>query len=445
MSINELTPPTKRDHDALVDRYREASAQLNESPSPRIRAAVLAEAARHAEAAVRAETAQLTHQTSAPKHDELFKKKRAANDSMWRYATAASVIIAGVAAFIINQWQSGDAELVVGEPSIAVSAPSTASSVVGKAGDAIPASVATTEAPRQPGVVSANDASASTTTMSSASESVVATAGTNRAANSEQKKESRIAGDVSPARDRDVGAPAAARAPISVEITPSRSAAAPIESGGASGNLSNDVATLSAPTSAVAASASITQAAPLPAAAPVMESVIANRAEPPSVARSAPASASASTAMNASPPLQRKSATQSTVASDTVADASSAAIARAHVAPGAAAPAQRVGETSERTRQIVSRQQANESLSKGVRDHNVNIVRDAIRAGADANFVGANGTPILSIAVQQGAVEIAIELLRAGADPTRRDSAGLTALDYAERREDRALLDALRK
>jgi hypothetical protein len=68
---------------------------------------------------------------------------------------------------------------------------------------------------------------------------------------------------------------------------------------------------------------------------------------------------------------------------------------------------------------------------------------------ADVNAVTDNGTTILMCAAESGSFDIVCELLRAGADPraTTPDflpGEVLTALDFAERVHDRAVMDILR-
>jgi Ankyrin repeats (many copies) len=445
MSNNGMTPPTNRTPDALVDRYREASAQLNETPNPRVRSAVLANAA------------QVAREANTPKHNPVLTKKRAANDGMWRYAAAASVMVAGVAAFIINQWQSGDAELVVSDASVAAaSAPSTNAPAATSATAPI-AVESSTDAARAASAPSTKETGASETPMVLARESagVNATASAQsvtlekKSASVAQAPSSRSAGETRREQSGDVAvaAASASREPIAVEpASPSVYASNP--AGSSERVVPGDTRRGEPVASAARApSAPTAMSAPAPMPAPAAQASIAT------ATRSDATSDGIASSTNALP--QRKSTAQvvapATPATAPAAPAASAAeappmtMSRERSAPSAPVPSARVGEVNESMRRGIDSMRANGTLRQGVRDGDVAAVRNALAAGADSNLTNNNGSTMLSIAVQQNSLGVVTELLRAGADPTRRDSAGLSALDYAERNGNREIINALRR
>ena len=72
-------------------------------------------------------------------------------------------------------------------------------------------------------------------------------------------------------------------------------------------------------------------------------------------------------------------------------------------------------------------------LTRAVTEGNITAVRELLAAGSDANTTNGGQSPlILAIAFRH--IQILKLLLEAGADPQLRDSLGLNAIDWAERR-----------
>jgi TonB family protein len=76
----------------------------------------------------------------------------------------------------------------------------------------------------------------------------------------------------------------------------------------------------------------------------------------------------------------------------------------------------------------------NLSLVNAVTDGDTEAVRSLIAAGADVNRTTSSGQTLLILAVLFRRTQILRILLEAGADPDLRDSLGLNALDWAERK-----------
>lgn len=408
MSTNDKPPRSETaldGPDVLVRRYREATEAANESPSPHVRRAVLAEAAR------------LAREQNAPKHHEALTKRRAANDGAWRYAAAASMLVAGVAAFIVNQWQSGESEIIVNEggrtasapvDSAAASAPAPMSASAEKAEAAGPASAASRSA--------AADV-APTMATATASAPATATATVPPAQTTNSKPQSAVE--------------PVARAPLGQEATPrpsdARSRAPEISVSG------GDVAQSQATTTGTSAARSASAA---PSSAPQVASAPAPMAS--SSVASEPLSGSREAAIDVA-----RSATGQTQKRTAMPSANDSRDATANALPSATPP--RVGQVAEGGRGAMVIVQANSSLRLGIQQNDLSLVQSALRTGADANLIETNGTPVLSTAIQRGATDIALALLGAGADPNRLDRQGKSARDYAEASGNRAIIEAMKR
>lgn len=80
-------------------------------------------------------------------------------------------------------------------------------------------------------------------------------------------------------------------------------------------------------------------------------------------------------------------------------------------------------------------------VSKEDRDE---TIRALLAAGADVNLPGRYGRTPLITAVFQGAVDLVRLLIGKGADLSAKDEEGKTALDYAEKRDEREIKDILK-
>src|SRR5260370_30964158 len=74
------------------------------------------------------------------------------------------------------------------------------------------------------------------------------------------------------------------------------------------------------------------------------------------------------------------------------------------------------------------------SLTRAVADGNTEAVRDLLAQGADANRTTSGGQTPLILAIVFRHIHILRLLLEAGADPQLRDSLGLNAIDWAQRK-----------
>jgi hypothetical protein len=429
MSTKEMTPHSiarelEHSHDPLIERYRDASAALDETPNPRVRAAVLAEAHK------------IARDSRAPKPIEGFAKKRAANDGLWRYAAAASVVVAGLAVFVVNQWQSGEAELVIDEERAAASAvpampaaatppapsPTAESAAVASASNPVVADVLRTtplEKVTTPSVSSnvARDAAQSNRSETPRSESKVAIVQPSRTleplARGRVAESAQVAGGIAQQDNA-----------TAQTMTTQRT--------------EDSVITMSA--NGVAASPPIAAAAP------------AARAVPPApVARGhAPLSTDSNVTMSAAAPAARdlnplSSEQKRATIVNTEAPETSAQGAAHTIIIRPSGERQRVGDMTESMQRGMAAVRANSNLRAAVQSKDLQKVRAALASGADANLIETNGMPLLAIAVQNGDSGIALALLRAGADAGLRDRAGVSARDYAERSGNRAIIDAMNR
>ena len=74
---------------------------------------------------------------------------------------------------------------------------------------------------------------------------------------------------------------------------------------------------------------------------------------------------------------------------------------------------------------------AEDILFSDVKNNDIELVKDALSAGASANICGANGTTLLMAAAQLGLQEMVTLLIEAGADINATDNQGSTALMLA--------------
>lgn len=72
-------------------------------------------------------------------------------------------------------------------------------------------------------------------------------------------------------------------------------------------------------------------------------------------------------------------------------------------------------------------------LEIAVHQNKIDLVKDAIKSGADPNIKDVFNTDLLAIAITNNNVAIVKELLNAGADPNNKDSFGNTHLIMAAR------------
>ncbi|TAK72819.1 MAG: hypothetical protein EPO11_09600 [Gammaproteobacteria bacterium] len=77
---------------------------------------------------------------------------------------------------------------------------------------------------------------------------------------------------------------------------------------------------------------------------------------------------------------------------------------------------------------------ANKQLLKAVKQNNLEMVRDALKKGAEINkrYDDLSGETVLHLAVFYGYPEIITELLAKEADPTILNNKGITPIDYAD-------------
>jgi uncharacterized protein len=73
------------------------------------------------------------------------------------------------------------------------------------------------------------------------------------------------------------------------------------------------------------------------------------------------------------------------------------------------------------------------------------VVRYLLDQGVRVDATSPNGTTALMMAVREHRIDVADLLIARGADPTRRNGAGLSALDYAEQGNETELAARLRR
>jgi hypothetical protein len=445
MSTNEITSRNERPRDALVTRYSDASDTVDEAPNPRVRAAVLAEAHR------------LAREQRAPKQVTAFTKKRAANDGQWRFAAAASVVMAGLAVFIVNRWDSGETELMVTQT------PNVASA------NAAEQAGATATAPKNASTDAAAGAATVDTTRSAATSSDAVATLKNAPAATEEKIDLR-ASSVAEKSERSVSSSTITSAnvakrhggdKIAEEMSSSASAraqASPVAT--AKPAVRSEQVDVIAAAPLPLPSPAIASAPPAAPARPASPTANATAAAAPSI-MAAPSSATRerlaepaiATARTAEPEqrevLREKKQAFAAIERST-ANLAKAASAAADAAGGASAPgepavARRVGEMTPETQRGTAAMRATSSLREAVRNNDLVSARAALRQQADVNVTDRNGVSLVTQAVRSGNVELVVELVRAGADVDRRDSAGLSARDYAERSGNRAIIELIVK
>ncbi len=403
MSSNEVTP-LKGIDDALVKRYHEASELLGEAPRTSVRSRVLAEAARVAE--------QKQSKATAP----VRATKRAANDSSWRYALAASVFIASVTGFIAFQLTTDLSENRVAEVAPQSNAP-------------VAANVSEAPATQSTGTLSAPSARSSAASPGSEVASSSAQPSTASAAQSRTSRS-----DASPQAVAKRGVPASANEAAPTPHTEQSIAIASQASVAAERARAPERATLPAPAPAPAAAP--TPAAPAAAAAPTTLPAPPGRGAMSASADSALFSAESAAAAPA--PAMARSAQQKVGGAET---------ARANATgPDTTRDArERLGDTASAAPKALARApSAQAQLRSAVQSGDVAQIERAIAMGADPNALDAEGELLLVRAARMGADHVVTALLQGGAQLNARNSRGESALEAAERSNQRAIAERLR-
>lgn len=407
MNTNEAPPRIESAHDTLVARYRDANTALDETPHPRVRAAVLAEANR------------IAREQRAPKPLDAFATKRAANDGQWRFAAAASVMMAGLAVFIVNQWESGEAELIVAQQSSVTNAPVATAEKAADAAQIVNAPIVGADIVGAVAADSMTNAASprETTPPRKAPPSVTTERADAPVANVEKIERS--------ASLRATTTPSASAAGTDVNATSVATQS--------SRRAANDPMPPQAP-----AATSRTEAFAQSAAKPEVRgerAAIAIPAAPAAAAAAAPPAPAAAAAMPRDAVRERKR----------VLSGSAAPEATAQLATASAEASRNVAQIKPDVAHSVAAMAATVSLRDAVRANDLATVRSAIRQQADVNAIDGNGRSFVALAVRSGNVELVVELMRAGADLDRRDNAGLSARDYAERSGNRAIIEVITK
>jgi hypothetical protein len=111
-----------------------------------------------------------------------------------------------------------------------------------------------------------------------------------------------------------------------------------------------------------------------------------------------------------------------------------------------------IGETRPRVGEMTPGMQvgmrivhANSALRGAVSARDAQAAKRALANGADPNATDDTNTSLLIVATRYGLNEIALLLLDAGANAALRDANRMTALDYARRSDNQALIEALTK
>ena len=91
----------------------------------------------------------------------------------------------------------------------------------------------------------------------------------------------------------------------------------------------------------------------------------------------------------------------------------------------------------------VSADRGNTALMDAAAAGDLEVAEELIRAGADLDVRSKNGQTALILAVGQGSVEIAARLIEAGADFTVTDSLGMSAEGYAKLFKQQKILDLI--
>ncbi|TAG81721.1 MAG: ankyrin repeat domain-containing protein [Betaproteobacteria bacterium] len=404
MSSNEMTP-LKGSDDALVKRYREASELLGETPRANVRSRVLAEAARVA--------AEKQTKAAIP----VRATKRAANDSSWRYALAASVFIASVTGFIAFQLTSDLSENRVAEVAPQSSSPAAASA---------PAAAAT----QSTGTLSAP--APSSPAASPGSEVALSSAQPSTASTAQSRS---TKSDASPQAVSKRGTPASADEAATTPRTERSIAIASQASVAAERAIAPERATLPAP--APAPVAAPTPAAPATAAAPT--TAPAPQARGAMSANADSALFSAESAAAAPAPAMARNAQQKVGGAET---------ARANATgPDKNRDArERLGDTASAAPKVLARApSAQAQLRSAVQSGDVAQIERAIAMGADPNALDAEGELPLVRAARVGANDVVTALLQGGAQVNARNSRGESALEVAERSNQRAIVERLRQ
>jgi hypothetical protein len=365
--------------DPLLTRYREASAQEQAEPSARVREAVLARAAAVAKAGT---------QVNAP------AKTAAANDSVWGWKVAASIVVIGFTGMVARHYieappvERADTRAAASAPAIPTDAQKSKADNTLEEMAAAPPPIKPLVEPFRPAPPSAQPVASE-----KAADAVVAQRSEPKQTTERVKKPQSVAAEpplttvenkVAVVRDQELSAESGRRRQPEMST----------------GDLPLTAPIASAPAAAPS------PASPAPIAAAPMAKI---------AAASAPAAeASAAPLVAAAPSTRTKSAA---VASPAPAHIAAGAAARAPSAP-ARAP-------------ISSAAPIEPPLFAAIRRGDGESVRAQLADGANANAVSRDGTSTLIFAAQRGRTEDVDALLRAGANVNARDAQGRTALSAA--------------
>jgi hypothetical protein len=390
--------------DALLARYHAAQAALDaheaSGPSAQTRARILDHAANIATNSVAAPAIKQWSNSQAD------TQKPAANDGQWKIRALATVAIFGLTSLLLLQWDRGTPEekevaFSTARPPVAAPAPvpaaaPAAATVTEPAPAAAPAAAqpvpnptATTDAPAAARPVDKSDATAKAVPPSA------------------RLAAPKVAQQAAPASANPQPLPSDTEAKRPSGVAP-------------------PLPTKDATTSAESAMAGTT-ALPAPASAPAPLSEPAPTPAAPSMAapatRTAPAAKTESygTAESA----RREDAPQTTARlkkSESAQDASSVAEANSAPAGRATSP--------------------NLALFAAIRSADAAAVQRALANGADKN-AKSNGTPAITLCVQNGKLNLVQLLAAAGADVNAPDTQGTTPLAHARARGFEAIANAL--
>ncbi len=395
--------PKNNEHDALIARYREASAQENAQPSARVREAVLARA-----------------RVAVP--PPLPAKKEAANDRVWGWKIAASVAAIGFTGMVARHYIEAPPE-----ERATTQASATEEQRVGevkqKAEPQVAELAAAASALKPPAAAAAAPAT-SVLAQSAADQRASETRSAMRAAPA-VKIESRKKENEPPDEPRRAQKVAPELATQTTPYVPEPPVVVADNKGAAVRDqdansealrrrrpeMSTGDVPLAAPAPAplpaplpTPAPALRSAAAPMPSSAPTLEARVAPSAVAASPVFAPPAPAPAPTIVAAAPATAQRAAAAPAPAP--------ARAAESRIASGFALPAE-------------------PALIAAIRSGDSEALRAQLATGANENALTRDGTSALALAAQRGRSDDVAALLRAGALVNARDAQGRTALKLA--------------